>query len=318
MLWQSLSDLTLAGGKRLRPYMCVLGYRAFGGRDSASILNLAAAQELLNAGLLVHDDVIDRDHIRYGRDNISGIYLKNYVKASETDSGAGHYAMSAALLAGDLMISSAHQFITKTNFSAAKKSLAMEIFGATVFEVTGGQLHDMQSATQSLGEVDSIKIARHKTASYSFVGPLSIGAAMAGAPEDMQEKLREYGENAGIAYQLQDDMLGLFGDPASTGKPEVSDLREGKRTFLIQQAFQMADSAGKSTILAALGNPEVSRDELEAVRHIVEQSGAHGYVKKLIEKYAKAAITSLGELRIDAGVKTELSQFVTSSINRQM
>jgi geranylgeranyl diphosphate synthase type II len=297
--------------------MVVLAYRAFGGRDNQSILRLAAATELLHSGLLIHDDFIDRDFSRYGRDNIAGTYRKKYAKIPGAAALVDHFAASVAVMAGDLMISAAHQFITQTNFSSAKQRHAMAIFGSGFYEVIGGEFLDTQSVILPLEEVDSLKIAMYKTATYSFITPLCLGAAMAGASAKKIKPLRLYGQNIGIAYQLVDDLLGLFGEESETGKPAFSDLREGKRTFLIQQALRLSGSTERAYILKNLGSPEAGRRELEAFRKIVVGCGALAYVEKQIADYGKRGLDLLDKMDVSSAARKEFSSFVRISLARK-
>jgi geranylgeranyl pyrophosphate synthase len=311
-LWETISGLTMHGGKRLRPFLTVLGYEACGGSEYDKILHLAAAQELLHSSLLIHDDIMDRDYVRYGRDNVAGVYQKNYRHHNQDAGTVDHYAAGAALLAGDLILSAAHQFVAAIAFDETRKTQIMEIFAASVFEVIGGQLLDTEAAILPFADADSLKIARYKTASYSFVGPLCIGAAAAGAPEKTLSELRLLGREVGIAYQLVDDMLGVFGREEDTGKPAVSDLREGKRTYVMQQTMRLSSPGDQKIILRALGNPKASPSDLTAVRHIVEMCGARTLIRNLVAGYRDKALASLDMLDIQESARSALKQLVAT------
>jgi len=203
VLWQAMAKFTEGGGKRLRPYLTVLGYEAFDGADYGKILQLAAAQELLHLSLLIHDDLMDRDYERYGHDNIAGIFRKKYARAAASSEQADHNAQGTALLAGDLLLADAHQLVMQSGFSEAQKAKASDLLKTVMFEVVGGQLLDVQGGMQAFDKVDSIKVARYKTASYSFIGPLCVGATMAGATEKMLGLMELFAEQAGVAHLLR-------------------------------------------------------------------------------------------------------------------
>lgn len=311
-LWEAMSELTMHGGKRLRPYLAVLAYQACGGSDYRRILRPAAAQELLHASLLMHDDIMDRDYMRYGRDNIAGVFRKKYASYISDAATVDHHAAGAALLAGDLMLAAAHQFTAESDFDQAKKRGAMQVLETGMFEVVGGQLLDTQAAILPVGQADSLKIARYKTASYSFMGPLGVGAVMAGASPKTVTGLQLFGRHAGIAYQLADDMLGLFSTEAETGKPAVSDLREGKRTYLLQQTMLLATPRDQKIIAAALGNPQATAGDLATVRDIVAACGAKTRAQDQIAACAQAAFAALDGLKVHPDARARLEQFAHS------
>jgi len=315
VLWQAMAKFTEGGGKRLRPYLTVLGYEAFDGADYGKILQLAAAQELLHLSLLIHDDLMDRDYERYGHDNIAGIFRKKYARAAASSEQADHNAQGTALLAGDLLLADAHQLVMQSGFSEAQKAKASDLLKTVMFEVVGGQLLDVQGGMQAFDKVDSIKVARYKTASYSFIGPLCVGATMAGATEKMLGLMELFAEQAGVAYQLQDDMLGLFGGSAS-GMRSLSDLREGKRTYLMQQAMQRATPSGRKILEQSLGNEAATEDDLEAVRTMVASCGAKAQAQEQIATYTKKALTYLSELKIRESEREALAGLIKSGLER--
>ena len=231
-LWEEMSKLNFAGGKRLRPYMILLSYTSFGGSAYDDVLYVAAGWELLHLCMLIHDDITDQDYTRHGVPNIAGSYNEIYKARQHDETKRSHLALSSALLAGDLALASAYELVSKATLSDADKILALQYMNESVFNVAGGELLDIESTMYTFSEVDPLKVAQLKTASYSFEGPLSVGAALAGASSERLAEIKTLGTIIGCAFQLADDLLDVFGDVNVTGKTGNSDLSEGKRTYL--------------------------------------------------------------------------------------
>ncbi len=317
-LWQSMEKLALAGGKRIRPYLCVLAYQAFGGEEPENILAVAAAQELLHTSLLIHDDIIDRDTVRYGIPNVSGQFQEIYAQRapSLSDSDRRHFADGAALLAGDLLLSGAHSLIAESQLTAPDRSAAQQQLQASIFSVAGGELLDSETVMQEVQQSEPIKIAEYKTAGYSFVGPLLSGAALAHADQSSLSALRTYATNVGIAFQLADDILGVFGDPSETGKTNTGDLEEGKRTYLLQQTMQLASPADRVFLNEKIGDGPLQPADVERIRDIMNSSGALQTTQKAAADYASKAILSLDELTIQPGAHQAFAELAQKVIKR--
>jgi geranylgeranyl diphosphate synthase type II len=302
-LWTEIARLVHAGGKKLRPKMTLMAYQAFGGTDSEKILPIAAAQELLHVGLLIHDDIIDRDTIRYGVDNIDGGYRKLYESLVGEMGERTHYAQSAAMLAGDLLLTGAQQLMLESNIEPARINEVQKILGTGIFEVIGGELIDTESAFREAGTISAETVARYKTASYSFITPLLIGAVLAGATKEEQVKVREFAEAIGVAFQLRDDLIGLFGDESVTGKSTVGDIREGKRTYLIEQFYLHANDDQRTEFERYFGKPEVTPQDIERVKQLLIDSGAQAKTEDAITGLEVKAQTALEGLTNTAQLK---------------
>lgn len=299
-LWQDIQKLYVAGGKRLRSYMTLLSYSAFSNQPVDTILPAAAAQELLHTAMLVHDDIIDRDDIRYGVKNISREYTDHYEEIIKDEIDRRHYANSAAILAGDLLISEAYTLIAETPLDPKVIIASQRLLGQAMFQVVGGELLDTEAAFRGADSADPIVIAEQKTASYSFVSPLLMGATLAEAPEAQLEILQQLGEQVGIAYQLRDDVLGVFGDTTKTGKSNDNDLREGKRTFLIEEFQKLASEEQKQSFNAVFGRHDVTTNEIQHAKELLIHSGAKAAIEELIAAYQQRAHALLTMLAIDA------------------
>lgn len=316
-LWESIQILMQAGGKRIRSYMTLLSYEAFGGTDVTSIIPIAAAQELLHASLLIHDDIIDRDYIRYGVDNVSGQYDKLYASFISDNTERRHFSDSAAILAGDLLLSGGYQLLRSAPISAASHDVAAHIFGQAIFTVAGGELLDTESAFRHFDDVDSIAIAKHKTAHYSFVTPLVMGASLAGASASSVTKLRSLGEDVGIAYQLVDDLLGVFGDEEQTGKSNVTDIEEGKHTYLIEQFKSMASHDEQERVRRILGKKSITPAEAQEFRHVLTTSGAKAHTEQAVEAYTSRALETLASIEeLSSDARESFASLIERSTRR--
>lgn len=310
---QVMQELSDAGGKRVRPYVSVLIYEAYGGNDFRSMSHIGAALELLHSALLIHDDIIDRDLKRHGIDNISGHY-HNKLKHAED---APHFANSMALLAGDLSLSAAYQLIGESGFTSGQKTAVSALLSDAIFHVIGGELIDTDAPLHDASETDPLEIAALKSAHYSFIMPLMIGAVLADAGDKEIEKLTDLGLRLGMSFQMTDDLLGIFGDEKITGKSALGDIREGKRTWLAQEAFQRAGHEDKEVLDRHYGNKNIKAIDAAHVRQIFKDCGAKAACEALAADYAEEALAFVGTLNIGAGSKTMLEDLITSLTDRK-
>lgn len=315
-LWQVLYDLIRSGGKRLRPQMTILAYEAFGGQHVDKLIPIAAAQELLHFCLLIHDDVIDRDFIRYGTDNVAGHYKKTYSRYILSADDVTHFANSAAILGGDLMLSGAHQLVALSTLSERDKLTAQGFLSHSVFEVAGGELLDTELSFVPYTNGDALKVARYKTASYSFVAPLLTGATIAGITTKQTEALNTYALSLGTAYQLVDDLLGVFGEKEKTGKSTSSDITEGKRTYLVEQALTSMSDKEKELFESIFGNPDASSEEIEVVKKLFETTGARQATLDAVREYAETARATIDDMDISDRYRQDFEDFITKLTDR--
>lgn len=296
-LWQVLKDYLLGGGKRLRPYLVLLSYEMYGGQQTEQIVKVAAAWEILHACLLIHDDIIDRDLVRHGRPNIAGSY--------QVRIGDEHLAMSAALIAGDLALSAAYELVTQSNLTLDAKEDIYKLLQRTVHTVAGGEFLDTMSVLSNFTSIDTDAINLSKTASYSFTSPLQAGATLAGASNDEIAKLAELGRELGLDYQLSDDLLGVLGDESQTGKSASSDLREGKRTLLLQ--LTVLSSADTDDLLDIISKGENMTDsDIVTIKEAMKTSGAVNKVHKIVHEHTAKAQGTIRDLQISPDYKNEL------------
>ncbi|MDL4773060.1 MULTISPECIES: polyprenyl synthetase family protein [Thermomonosporaceae] len=275
-----------AGGKRIRPLLCMIGWHAGGGAgEPAAALRLAAALELFHAAVLMHDDVIDESPTRRGRPTV------HHVLAEHRRAGPDlRFGTSAAIILGDLTLAWSDQLVRSAGMPADRLQDVLPVLEAMRTEVNLGQFLDLVATGRPTADLEAaLTIARYKTAHYTVQRPLQAGAALAGASPDVLAACSAFGIPLGEAFQLRDDLLGVFGDPSRTGKPVVSDLREGKHTPLIALALRRAGSAQSATLHARLGNPRLDEAGAAEVRRVLSATGAPGLVEQMIaERHAQA------------------------------
>ncbi|THJ66433.1 polyprenyl synthetase family protein [Arthrobacter echini] len=313
-LWQTLEQCT-AGGKRFRPRLVMSAYRMLGGTDVDNAAELGAAFELLHTALIVHDDVIDRDFVRRGIPNVSGRYRFIAERAGMDPAGARHVGFSAAVIAGDLALSNAHRLLERVEAPSGVRRRLSEILDEAVFASAAGEFLDIETSLDAAMPPleDIVHMARLKTSVYSFEGPLQAGAVLAGGSEDVITRLGEFGRDAGIAYQIADDILGVFGNETRTGKTNWGDLREGKRTALM--SFVSARPEWDS-ISALVGDPQMSAAEADYVRRILVNSGAKDYSAHLAADYARRARTHLESDAVPSALRAALDPVVSAVVDR--
>ncbi|MEW1612517.1 MULTISPECIES: polyprenyl synthetase family protein [unclassified Streptomyces] len=295
-----VADFTLDGGKRMRPRLLWWGMRACGAADAGSTvaaLRLGVALELIQTCALVHDDVMDRSRLRRGKPAVH-IALAGRAGLSPDSERGSAFGTSAGVLAGDLALVWADDTVAETALPAPVRRRIRTIWRSMRTEMVAGQYLDLHGqATGGSSAARAIRTACLKSALYSVERPLAIGAALADADERTTAALRSAGRCAGIAFQLRDDLLGVFGDPARTGKPSGDDIREGKPTYLLAVARTRAEAAGDEGALALLtratGNADLTEEDLADVRGVFEATGARAHVERKAERLSDQAVRRL-------------------------
>ncbi|MGA8211714.1 MAG: polyprenyl synthetase family protein, partial [Nocardioidaceae bacterium] len=284
----------VSGGKRFRASFCWWGYRAVLDEvdDAPSLVRAAAALELLHASALVHDDYMDASDTRRGQPATHRAF-----EALHRDRGwvgrPGQYGAAAAILLGDLLLAWSGELLRRCGLPEQRVQESLAFFDTTRTEVVAGQFLDV--SVQARGESDvegAMRVLRYKSAKYSVERPLHVGAALAGATPGALDDLSRFGLPLGEAFQLRDDLLGVFGDPAATGKPAGDDLTEGKRTVLVALALQRAPAADAARLQAGLGT-DLDPDEVEVLRTVIESCGAHAEVEDRIERLTARSLAAL-------------------------
>lgn len=287
----------VSGGKRFRAAFCWWGHLAVApAADEQALARACASLELLHASALVHDDLMDASDTRRGRPATHRGFEAEHRAA---DGGRGwrgdpeQYGAAAAILLGDLLLAWADELLRTCGLPLEQVGPALGVLDRTRTEVIAGQFLDVSVQARGRADVDAaMTVLRYKSAKYSIERPLHTGAALAGADEATTAALRSFGLPLGEAFQLRDDLLGVFGDPAQTGKPAGDDLVEGKRTVLVALALDAAPDEEAARLDAALGRP-LSAAQVDDLRGIITRSGAQQQVEDVIAALTERALAVL-------------------------
>lgn len=285
-LWESLATAT-EGGKRFRPDLLLSTHDALGGELAFAAVEVGAALELLHTAFVIHDDVIDGDHTRRGRPNVSGTFREQALDDGAGTADADNYGRTAAILAGDLALTTAVRTVATCGAPTDMVRRLLDLFDEALHTTAAGELADVRLtldlAPASLAE--SVTMEANKTGTYSFALPLQAGAVLAGADETTVLRLGEAGRVLGIAFQLVDDLIGVFGDSSLSGKSSTGDLRTRKQTPLLVHA---RTSPEWEQIRLHLGR-DLGDEELAEVRRLLTTSGSRRFVEELAEAQITAA-----------------------------
>lgn len=288
LLSEHIKEFILRDGKRIRPALFVFGYLGFARKKARGLYRSALAIELLHDFMLVHDDIIDKSDKRRNKPSMHKIfntYLKRYkdIKFNGQD---------LSIVAGDVLYAMAIKTFLSIEEKLERKEKALQKFAEAALYTGAGEFIELINSAQSIERIkkeEICKIYDCKTARYTFAAPLSTGAILGGAPRLQVDKLFKFGIYLGRAFQIQDDILGIFGEEKKTGKPALSDLQEAKKTLLIWQAYNNSNSIVKSTIKKMLKKKKIGRPDLLKMRKIIKASGALAYAEKEITLLTRQA-----------------------------
>ncbi len=311
----------LRGGKRLRPAFAYWGWRAVADEadtENQQVLRLFAALELLHACALVHDDVIDDSATRRGRPTVHEQFAGVHRRCGWRGSGS-RFGMSAAILLGDLALVWADDVVATADLPLDARRRVQRVWADIRTEVLGGQYLDIvteASGAESIGS--AMAVNTYKTASYTVSRPLQLGVAAAADRPDVLAAFHELGTELGVAFQLRDDVLGVYGDPAVTGKPSGDDLRSGKRTVLLAEAIERADHAdpAAANLLRASIGTELSDGQVRELCDVIATVGALAAVETRIDTLTRRAVDILNAAPIAEQAKVGLAELARLAANR--
>ena len=295
-------------GKKVRGLLVVLGYQIAGGKDLEAIYEASTFMEIMHCGGLIHDDIMDNDDYRRGVPTIH----KQFEKYGR------HNGESLAIMAGDMALYLSWDKLLNSNFSAEALIAAGKIYSRYALNTVYGQTLDALNNQDSKADQSSIlNIFRYKTAEYTGVLPLLVGAALSGVSDRKKiKKLSEYGLALGWAFQIQDDLLGLFGSAEKTGKPVGSDLREGKMTILIHYILKNGNKQQKEYLVKILGNKNLEQKDIEEAQDFFKKAGAYQYVLDLGWDYVARGKAAIPFFTKDENLKLTLGSLISFVMNR--
>ncbi|MFI9586167.1 polyprenyl synthetase family protein [Streptomyces sp. NPDC052236] len=302
-----------AGGKRIRPLMAIVGWHAAGAKgEEYQIMRVAAGLEMLHAAILIHDDVIDASATRRGAPTTHRRFA-----AQHHGPAADRFGAAAAITAGDVVFAWAEELLRTAGLTHAQLRQLNVPLAAMRQEVMIGQYLDVKHAGNTGATMeDALAICRYKTAHYTIHRPLQIGAALSYASPDVLDAMTAFGVPLGEAFQLRDDVLGVFGDPATTGKPNLDDLREGKHTALIAAARKASTPDQRPILARSWGNPCLTEDDAAQVRTIMHATAATATVGSLINTRHHQAVTALDKAPFPARATKTLHTLATHIVKR--
>jgi geranylgeranyl diphosphate synthase type I len=311
----SLRRFVLAGGKRIRPTFCYWGWRGGGGDDCPEVIGAAAALELFHAFALIHDDIIDGSDRRRGEPSMHRLFATVHDRQHwRGDSLA--FGRNTALLCGDLCAAWAEQMFHECGLPPRQIHQGYAAFALMRTEVIAGQYLDLVSGVGDGSVASALTVIRMKAARYTVTRPLQIGAALAGAPRALHAAFTEFGDPLGDAFQLRDDVLGVFGDPEITGKSTLDDLREGKMTVMMALARDAADRTQAAHLATLFGNPDLDAAGADELRQIIVETGALDRIEQMIRVRADAGMTALAGAPLPPTVTEALADLATAAVNR--
>jgi geranylgeranyl diphosphate synthase type I len=299
-----------AGGKRLRPLFCYWGYLAAGREQDDAIVKAAASLELLHTFAIIHDDVMDRSPLRRGQPATHLAMARG---------GDAHLGVSSAILVGDLALALADVLFSGAGFAPETFVEGFRWYNRMRTEVVTGQYLDVVATRMPTIDEETVRrIASLKSGGYTVEKPLLIGAALGGGSQEIVAVLSAYGMLLGEAFQLRDDVLGVFGDPGVTGKDADGDLREGKRTLLIARALEAASPDEQALLVSRLGSESLSAGDAARIRDIIRSSGALASTQALIEAHRSVALAALEATKaLPSNVTSALTELADLAVVRE-
>jgi len=308
LLFNSIKEFISREGKRVRPMLFVIGYRAFSKKNPQGLYRTALSLELLHDFMLVHDDIIDKSPTRRGKPSVHAAlnkYLNHY-------KGLKFSGEDLAIVIGDVIYAMAINSFLSVKEAMRHKEAALKKLTEAAFYTGSGEFIELTYGIKPIDEItreDIYKIYDFKTATYTFAAPLSMGAILAGAKEKETKKLFDYGIFLGRAFQIKDDILGIFASLKETGKSNFTDLQEAKKTILIWHAYKHSKPKDKSTIKKILSKNKVNKTDLLKIRKIIESCGSLKYARNEIDTLIRKAENLIQASKMSSGFRNSLNAY---------
>jgi len=311
--YYELKDYFLAGGKRIRPLLCIATYNAFKKDDKEKIIVPSTGTEFLHNASLVHDDIIDKDELRRGEPSFHFRFRNFHKKYQLKKMQAGDFGNSIGIIGGDTAFFLGMEPYLYNDFENNLNLQAIRIYQEAFIEVANGVLIEIDMVNKTdLTLNDYIKMISLKTAAL-IEKSIMVGAIYAEVNKENQRLLSIYGKNLGIIFQIIDDILGTFGDESKTGKPTDGDIREGKKTCLLIEAYDKLSNSKKGRLLELIEKPEMNNSEVEEVKLLFKEANVEKTCKDLANDYYNEAKSSLDQLK--TSINEEEYEFFDSLLN---
>ncbi|MFH1201095.1 MAG: polyprenyl synthetase family protein [bacterium] len=307
-----IRDYTMSGGKRIRPAFLYYSYLAMGGKSNEKIFKTSMAIELLHSFFLIHDDVIDKDTSRHGTATIHERYKKIAQKYNFAKDKT-HFGNSMAIVAGDMAIPTAYEIILNQKFSSEITLKVIKQIQKIIFTTISGEMLDVtMSYKNKVTEKQILEMQERKTAHYTFEGPIFLGCILAKAPESCFNLFSKYALPLGKAFQIKDDILGVFGSEKEIGKTVGSDITEGKKTLLVLKALEKGNKKQNKFIKQCLNKKNISKKEIEKFRKVIRETGSLAYSENLAKNLANEALENLAKINFK---NSQAEEFFTGIVD---
>lgn len=314
---KAMSDFITQGGKRFRPIFAYLGYLGSGAEAREEILRACTSLELVHVCALIHDDVMDGSDTRRNKPAIHKAF-QQYHQDSSYKGSSERFGSSSAILMGDLALVWADRLLVESGISGDEFLQVQSVFADMRDELMAGQYLDVLEGALATTSIDrSLKVARYKSGKYSIERPLHFGAALSGKKE-LMGAYSSFGLPLGEAFQLRDDLLGVFGDPSLTGKPAGDDLREGKRTALIAIAMDRATDVQLKDLKSNFGDPNLSSEQIYLLQEIIISTGAVSHIESMIKELTDTSLAALKHGGITPAGINLLTELAILATNRKI
>jgi len=307
----------LGSGKRLRPALACWSFETHGGGEAGAVLGPAVALELVHTCALLHDDIIDRAETRRGLPTVHAAFRADHAQRSGSIGSAADYGQSVAILLGDVALAAADAWLLAAEVTPAALQQAHAAFTRLRVEVMAGQFLDVDATARGeVGRERALSIATLKSGRYSVARPLELGALLAGASPVAAAAVLAVGDPLGRAFQLRDDLLGVFGDEATTGKPAGADLVEGKPTLLVAETLARAADGDAARFRSQLGRAQLTGAEVDELRALIVDCGARAAVEAQVEVEVASARERIDRLELSDVARAELHELATWLVSR--
>lgn len=315
---EEFQKLVEVGGKRVRPALVHFTSLA-GGREPDEITaQIGIALEIFHTFALIHDDIIDESLIRRGYPTMEASYREIFSGMGFNDERSKHYALSSAILGGDYGLVIANQIMSELNIDLQKKDLIQRLYSTMQFELCAGQIDDCfgigLSDWTEISKDRINKMLETKSGNYSIQKPMLLGGLLAGVNKEQYEALSVAGEKIGLVYQITDDIIGVFGKEAETGKSIDSDILEGKRNLLMYNTYERCDDKEKELFISIVGNNKASTEQVEEIRELIRSkevlSELENYCKELVETSKDLLNKNFGDDNFGISFVTNLADYL--------
>ncbi len=313
----ALERFLLDSGKRIRPLFSYIGLLGTGADGTLPLLKAASALELVHVCALIHDDVMDASDTRRGAPSIHRAFETRH-QSEGLQGSAAQFGISSAILMGDLALIWASKMLHESGIEQEVMVRSLPVYDEMRVELMAGQYLDVyEQALASQSVERSLRVARYKSGKYSIERPLHFGATLGSATATkLMAQYSKYGLPLGEAFQLRDDVLGVFGDPLETGKPAGDDLREGKRTVLMATTFERTNESQKAKIAELFGDPNLSAEGVSQLQEIIVGTGSLAHLETLIDSLTSQALAAVEHQEISPIAQTHLKSMVDIAIRR--